>query len=453
MKKKLPLVVLLIAGIAGALAYQRRQAAARKNSNAIRVSGNIEVTDAEVSFRIAGRVVERLVTEGEKVKAGQLAARLDDAELAQDVALRQAELRAAQAALAELEAGSRPEEIAQADAAAQKAAKALDELLAGSRPEDIAAAAAAARRAESALNDLLAGSRPQEIAVAEATLDRTKVEEARLKVDFGRQEALYKKGAVAAQDHDTAKSNYEVGVAKRREAEEQLKLVQEGPRKFQIQQARDALAESKAKLDLVRKGPRVETIDQARAALAEAKAHAELVRKGPRKETIDQAKARVDQAREAVAEAQTRLSYATITSPLTGVVLSKNIEPGEYVAPGTPVVTVGDLVNVWLRAYINESDLGRVNLRQPARVTTDTYPGKVFEGRVSFISSQAEFTPKNVQTERERVKLVYRVKIDIPNPKTELLPGMPADAEILVSGADENDARSQMPDAKFQPGK
>jgi HlyD family secretion protein len=448
MKKKLPLLVLLAAGIAGALVYQRHQAAARSNSTAIRVSGNIEVTDAEVSFKIAGRVVERLVTEGEKVKAGQLVARLEDAELAQDVALRQAELRAAQAALAELEAGSRPEEIAQADAAALKAQKALDELLAGSRPEDVAAAEAAARKAEAALNDLLAGSRPQEIAVADATLERTKVEEARLKVDFGRQEALYKKGAVSAQDYDTAKSSFEVGVARRREAEEQLKLVQEGPRKFQIQQARDALAESKAKLDLVRKGPRTETIEQARAAVAEANARAELVRKGPRRETIDQAKARVDQTRATLAEAQTRLSYAKIESPLTGVVLSKNIEPGEYVAPGTPVVTVGDLVNVWLRAYINESDLGRVNLGQRARVTTDTYPGRIYEGRVSFISSQAEFTPKNVQTERERVKLVYRVKIDIPNPKTELLPGMPADATILVGRADEDDAKFQMPDAK-----
>ncbi len=433
MKKRLPLLVLLIAAAGGVLAYRHYEATKRNSSGAIRVSGNIEVTDAEVSFRIAGRVVERRVTEGEKVTAGQLVARLDDVELAQDVAMRQAELRAAQAALAELEAGSRPEEIAQADASAQKAQKALDELLAGSRPEDIAAAEAAAQKAESGLNDLLAGSRPQEIAVAAATVERTKAEEGGAKLDFDRRAALFKKGAASAQDYDTAKTGYEVAVAKRHEAEEQLKLVQEGPRKLQIQQARDALAESKAKLDLVRKGPRVETIDQARAALAEAKAHADLVRKGPRKETIDQAKARADQAREAAAEAQTRLSYATVASPLTGVVLSKNIEPGEYVAPGTPVVTVGDLVNVWLRAYINESDLGRVNLGQRARITTDTYPGKVYEGRVSFISSQAEFTPKNVQTDRERVKLVYRVKIDIPNPKTELLPGMPADADILVS--------------------
>ena len=93
---------------------------------------------------------------------------------------------------------------------------------------------------------------------------------------------------------------------------------------------------------------------------------------------------------------------------------------------------MGDLVNLWLRAYISETDLGRVKVGQRVRVTTDTYPGKHYEGQVSFIASQAEFTPKNVQTEKERVKLVYRIKIDIQNPGMELKPGMPADAVVLT---------------------
>jgi HlyD family secretion protein len=113
-------------------------------------------------------------------------------------------------------------------------------------------------------------------------------------------------------------------------------------------------------------------------------------------------------------------------------VLSKNVEPGEYVAPGTPVVTVGDVVNCWLRAYITAGDLPRVKLGQKARVIVDSRSGKFYEGRVSFIAANAEFTPKNVQTEKERVKLVYRIKIDVHNPSQELKPGMPADAEILV---------------------
>jgi HlyD family secretion protein len=100
------------------------------------------------------------------------------------------------------------------------------------------------------------------------------------------------------------------------------------------------------------------------------------------------------------------------------------------VVPGTPVVTVGELANVWLRAYVDETDLGRVKLGQAVRVTADTYPGKVYAGRLTFIAAQAEFTPKTVQTAKERVKLVYRIKVAIPNPDQELKPGMPADGEV-----------------------
>ena len=152
--------------------------------------------------------------------------------------------------------------------------------------------------------------------------------------------------------------------------------------------------------------------------------------KGRRQERIDQGRARLKEAEAALALAEERLGYATLTAPGPGLVIAKNIEPGEQVAAGTPVITVGDLNNPWLRAYIPETELGRVKVGQKARVTTDTWPGKTYEGRISFISPEAEFTPKNVQTEKERVKLVYRIKIVIPNPAMELKPGMPADAEI-----------------------
>ena len=117
--------------------------------------------------------------------------------------------------------------------------------------------------------------------------------------------------------------------------------------------------------------------------------------------------------------AETQLSYATVVSPLTGVVLSKNIEPGEYVAPGTAVVTVGDMENVWLRAYIEETDLGRVK-RRPAGVGHHRQLSRQEQTSTKAacrsFREEAEFTPKNVQTQKERVKLVYRIKIDIENP-------------------------------------
>lgn len=298
-------------------------------SGTLRVSGNIEMTDAEVSFKIQGRVEERVVSEGETVRAGQIVARLDTGELAQEVALRKAEVWAASAALAELETGSRPEEIAQ----------------------------------------------------AEAVVRRSRAEVERALADFRRLKRLHEQDNVSVQDYDAAKTAVDVTEAKLREVQEQLRLV--------------------------KKGPRIEKIERSRAQLR--------------------------QAQEALALAETRLSYATLASPLTGVVLSHNIEPGEFVAAGTPIVTVGDLEHVWLRAYVDETDLGRVKVGQAARVTTDTFPGKGYEGRVTFIASQAEFTPKSVQTEKERVKLVYRIKVTIANPHMELKAGMPADAQLLLS--------------------
>lgn len=383
MPKKKRLIILLSAVVVIAAAVLTVRYIRHWSTNdpaLLSVSGNIEVRDAEISFKLSGRVLERLVSEGELADAGQIVARLDDSDLIQEVALRQAELRASLASLAELEAGFRPEEIAQGHAAMQKAQWRLDELLAGSRPQEIAAAAAGAENAA--------------------------VNVAHLKIEFDRQFKLLKGNTISQREFDRAESEYQRAVASLREAQEKSKLVKEGPRKEQIAQAR--------------------------AALNEARNHYEMLKNGPRKETIEQSRARVEQARASHAMANIRLSYATISAPFSGIILSENVESGEYVSPGTPVVTIGDLKNVWLRAYINETDLGRVKPGQMTRVTTDTYPGKIYEGRISFISSAAEFTPKNVQTEKERVKLVYRVKIDIPNPGMELKPGMPADAGIML---------------------
>ena len=378
-RKRLVLIGLVLAiAVAVYLVWLR---GADRETGAVRVSGNIEVTEAEVSFKLPGKVAERLVSEGETVQAGQVVARLENAELTQEVASRQAEVAVAQAVLAELVAGSRPEEIAQAEAAARVAQARLDEMLAGSRPEEIAA--------------------------AEAAVEQAVVEADRWRAEYERYQKLLEEGVVSAQQFDAIRAAYAAAEARHQEADERFKLVQQGPR--------------------------TEQIEQARAAAAEANERYALIKAGPRKETIEQARARMEQARQALEVAKTRLGYATLISPLAGVVLSENVEAGEYVAAGTPVVTVGDLANVWLRAYINETDLGRVKVGQPVRLTGDTFPGKSYEGRVSFLASQAEFTPKTVQTEQERVKLVYRVKIDVPNPQMELKPGMPADAEILLS--------------------
>lgn len=376
-----PLVALLILAALGAAGYYYYyfQHCPGNTGNCLRLSGNIEVVDVAVSFKIAGRVETRPVDEGQRIARGDLVAELDTSQLRDEAALRRAELQAADAALAEL--------------------------LAGSRKEEIAAAAAALQLAAAALAELEAGSRPQEIKAAEARVTKALAEKVRAEDELTRATELYERKAISLEDYDQARAAYRVAAAQLLEATEQYKLVEEGPRREQI--------------------------DQARAALAEAQAQYDLVEAGPRQETIDQARARVDQARAALRLAETQLGYATLRSPLDGVILSKNIEPGEYVVPGTPVVTVGDLEHAWLRVYVDGNDVGRVKPGQKALVTTDTWPDRVYEGRVSFISEESEFTPKSVQTQKERVKLVYRVKIDIHNPDMDLKPGMPADAEIV----------------------
>jgi membrane fusion protein YbhG len=381
-RRRKQLVILPMIALAIVVAFVWFYGRSGNGDRPIRVSGNIEVTDAELSFKVAGRVETRLVDEGQAVTKGQTVALLDSRELSQEVSRNKAEVEAARAALAELEAGSRPQEIAEARAAASQA--------------------------QAHLQELENGSRPQEIAAAEAAYQSARADAKRLADDLARYGGLYRKQLVSTQQYEAARTATEMAEARERQTKEQLDLLKEGPRKEVIAQARDAYAQAEQRYT--------------------------LVKIGPRKEVIEQARARLGQARESLALAETRLGYATLISPMSGMVLSKSIEPGEYVSPGTPIVTVADLVNVWLRGYVNETDLARVKLGQPVRVTTDTYANKVYDGRVSFISSQAEFTPKSVQTEKVRVKLVYRIKVDIKNPSMELKPGMPVDAEILTGG-------------------
>lgn len=157
----------------------------------------------------------------------------------------------------------------------------------------------------------------------------------------------------------------------------------------------------------------------------------ELV-EGTRKEELAVERANVHQANQNLFLSRIRLSYTVLRAPFTGVVLVRQAELGEVVSPGTPVVTLADLDHLWVRVYLPETDLGKVHWGQAVDVRTDTYPNKIYRGRVSFISSEAEFTPKSVQTEKERVTLVYRVKVDVENPNHDLKPGMPADAVIQI---------------------
>jgi len=175
-------------------------------------------------------------------------------------------------------------------------------------------------------------------------------------------------------------------------------------------------------------------LDQANTALKQAVAVQERDRalESVADRNIRVVQAGVKNSEEALVLARIVDGYTSLSAPFDGVITVRQAELGEVVVPGTPVATIADLDHIWLRAYLNETDVGKVRLGQEAVVTTDSYPHKQYQGRISFIASKAEFTPKSVETHAERVTLVYRVKIDIPNPAHELVIGMPADARIKL---------------------
>jgi HlyD family secretion protein len=236
---------------------------------------------------------------------------------------------------------------------------------------------------ESNLALTLAGTREQEVKASHQTTLDAQADLQEKKLDYDRAQRLFSKDEVSAQDRDLAETALKRAEATFRAVQQRYNEAVEGSRKEDIAIARANLREANANLGLSR----------------------------------------------------VTLDYTTLRAPSAGVITVRQTELGEVVAPGTPVVTLADLDHIWLRAYIAETDLGRIRWGQDATVTTDTYPGKQYRGRVSFISSSAEFTPKSVQTYKERVTLVYRIKIDIDNPNHELKPGMPADAHIDLAAS------------------
>jgi HlyD family secretion protein len=140
------------------------------------------------------------------------------------------------------------------------------------------------------------------------------------------------------------------------------------------------------------------------------------------------AQSKLAEAKSLLKQASVYLAYTQLKSPMDGVITSRNIELGETVNPGREVITVSVLSRVDLKIYVDETQIGKVKPNQEVEVMVDTFPGKVYKGVVSFISPEGEFTPKIIQTKKERVKLVYLVKVSIANPNFELKSGMPADA-------------------------
>lgn len=387
MKKRItPVVVVIVAALAAWQAYRWLN---RAESSKIVVSGNIEFTEVAMSFKVPGKLIELFVDEGDPVKRGMVIARLDSEQIRRQRARDQAGAAAAESGYRQLLTAI----------SLQKETLAAETQL---RQAEV-------RQAKAHLDELLAGSRTQEVAQARAALDDARTQHAQAQRDWRRAQQLFAKEDISAAQRDQYRTQYERSAALVKQIEERLALVVEGPRKEQVEAARAQF-------------------ERARAALRLSKsARLELQRK---EQELDARRAEIDRAKAQVAVVESQIDDTAAVSPVDGVVLVKSAEPGEVLAAGVPAVTIGDIDHPWVRAYVNEPDLGRVKLGGRVRVTTDSYPGKVYNGRISFISPDAEFTPKQIQTEEERVKLVYRIKVEVENPRRELKSNMPVVAEI-----------------------
>lgn len=374
-------------------------------------------------------------------------------------------LKQAQAQLALIKAGARKELIAQLQALYQQAQAQYALVKAGPRQEVVAQLQAAYKQARAQLALVKAGPRKEDIEQLRAALRQTQVGLNNAEIELKRVQRLYAQGAVAQQrvdqataTRDTAQASVDAAQQRLSAAEngarpqeiqaaaavaeaaaQRLQEAKRGPRPEEVQAAADAVEAARQRLAEAKNGPRPEERQQAEAQVAAAQAQVDaaqaaldLAVAGPRKETLSAAKARVEQARGTLNSSGASYKQTRIFSLSSGRVTLRNVEPGEMVTAGLPIIRVAKLDRVWIRVYVPEKAVGQIVIGQRAEVTTDAFPNRRFAGRVTEIAQQPEFTPKNVQTKDERVKLVYGIKIELDNQDDALKPGMPGDALIFV---------------------
>ena len=336
MKRVLKIVILAVLfisiGVLGSQLFIRM----KNNSSAtgLKIYGNIDIRDANLAFNEQERIAEIFVEEGDRVKKGQVLARLKTHRLDAQIKEVEAQIAAQKEVVKRFEAGTRWQEIEQVRA---------------------------------------------EVTAAEARVRNTRLNFERIKKTSGA-------GATSQQALDNARAQLDVDQAQLKVKEKALNLALEGPRKEDIAAAKDTLAALEASLSFLK----------------------------------------------------IRLADMTLISPASGVIQNRNLEPGEMASPDRPVVTLALTDPKWVRAYVPEPKLGHIALGMTAKILSDSFPDKTFDGWVGFISPVAEFTPKTVETEDLRTKLVYEVRVFVHDSKDLLRLGMPV--TVIVDSTDSSGA-------------
>ena len=412
-KRIIPVVIILLLLLGGYYLYSTNRLPFVSTSAFVSsVSGFIEGDEITVAAEVGGRIEAVAVDEGDSVTKGQELVRLDRATLDAQIAQAQAARATAQAQLAQVKAGARAEDIRQVEAALAQAIANRD----------------GAKRAWE--NAAAVRDTPQELDVRIAAAE-AQLKAAKFQIEVAQANAITAKTRVdAAGGVDQSSPNGKALVNQWWAAEATLQAAQatyEGAQK-NLQILNDMHSRPLAL------NPQVDAAkaqyDAAATAVDIAQARLDATKAGPTKEQVNVAEAVVKQAEAALNVLQVQSSKMTLKSPASGIVTRRVAHTGEIAAPNALLLTIANLETVKLTIYVPETQIGNIKIGDAILIQVDSFPGKVFQGKVIFIASQAEFTPRNVQTKTERVNTVFAVKVQIPNPQMELKLGMPADAAL-----------------------
>jgi len=391
---------------------------AETRDDMIEASGTIEAERVIVSSELSGRIIHIHVREGQVVDQGQILIEMDDTLITTQIAGAQADLEAAEAELARVLAGPRPAQVAgkvavidQAKARAAGAKQAWEDAI---------------RLRDNPLElDTRIHAAESEVKLAEARVDHAKATLSEAQVRY---EASQGGGS------DVEKTTQEILRVQIEVAQANLELAElavEGARSAltELRRLRDNSAALEAAVHQAEMGYQ---LSQAEVEVKEAELA--LLKAGPLPEEVTLAERKVDLARASGNALEVQREKLTLRAPIAGVIASKIANEGETAIPGATLMTITDLSKVRLVIYVPENQIGRVQVGQQAEIRIDSYPDRVFEGGVIHIATEAEFTPRNVQTKEVRMNTVFAVKIELENPEQILKPGMPADA-ILIETA------------------
>lgn len=337
-------------------------------------SGTVETREIQIGSKVGGRVTEAGVEEGQVVKAGTVLVRFECDEL--------------------------KAQRAQASAALEQAQANLDKMMRGNRPEEILQAEATARAQGAAFDEAKNGPRRQEIEQAQADYKAASADATNAQVFYGRMERLVTVDTISRQQFDDARDKRDAAGQRAESARQRLALMEAGTR--------------------------AEDLNAAEAKFRQAEAAAELARKGFRKEEVEAARGRLAEAQGRVAELDARLREAELRAPADAAVEVVSVRPGDLVQAGRIVITMLEASQLWVKVYVPETDLSHVGVGQKATVRVDSFGGRVFEGHVGQIASQAEFLPRNVQSKSDREHQVFSVKVYVDNAQGVLKSGMSA---------------------------